>query len=409
MSLSAGVLSDPFGAFCRDNHVGLRGSEGGALAGMSFAIKDVFDVAGSRTGFGQPDWLATHPPATETSPLVQRLLDSGADLAGRTICDEMCYSLTGENVHYGIPANPVDRSRIPGGSSSGSASATAGGLVDFALGTDCGGSVRIPASYCGLYGIRPTHGRVPVEGLVPFAPGFDCVGWFARAPEVLARVGRVLISDDAPAEQFSRVLIARDAFEAVDGRVAEALSPAVEAVGREIGEVREVTLAPEGLEAWFETFRVLQAGEIWATHGEWIERTGPRFGPGVSERMAWARQVTEAQMTAARTHRRAVVARLREIIGPGDVVVLPSAPRAAPYIGERDLKIETNYRYRAMWLLCAAGLGGLPQVSLPIAEIDGLPLGLSVMARAGTDSSLLDLARRVGRPAVSPSRMEGVR
>jgi amidase len=170
------MMHDPLNAFCRHTHVELAGSGSGRLTGLTFAAKDVFDIAGHRTGNGNPVWLETHPPAERTASAVQRLLDAGARMVGKTHTDDMAYSLNGENVHYGTPVNPVAPGRIPGGSSSGSAAAVAGGLVDFALGTDCGGSVRLLASYCGLYGLRPTHGLAPADGVVPLASSFDAVG-----------------------------------------------------------------------------------------------------------------------------------------------------------------------------------------------------------------------------------------
>ena len=158
-------MDDPYGAFCPNGDVALAGAGTGPLEGLSFAVKDIYHIAGHRTGFGNPTWLNTHQPADRTASTVSRLLDAGADMVGKTLTDEMAYSLTGENAHYGTPVNPAAPDRVPGGSSNGSASAVAGGLVDFALGTDCGGSVRLPASYCGILGMRPSLGRVPVDGI----------------------------------------------------------------------------------------------------------------------------------------------------------------------------------------------------------------------------------------------------
>ena len=284
---SAAPPDDPLGAFCRDNHAALAGAGNGPLAGLSFAAKDVFHVAGHRTGFGHPDWLRTHPPAGETAAAVQRLLGAGATMVGRTLTDELAYSLSGENPHYGTPVNPRAPDRIPGGSSNGSVSAVAGGLVDFALGTDCGGSVRLPASYCGVFGMRPTHGRVPVAGVIPFGPSFDAVGWFARDAGLLARVGRVLLGGDAGAPPARRLLVVRDAFALVDPAVSAALGEAVDTAAKTVGASGETTLSPAGLPAWFETFRVLQAAEIWGNHGAWIRATRPAFGPGVRDRLDW--------------------------------------------------------------------------------------------------------------------------
>src|SRR5690349_4151111 len=210
------VAGDTLGAFVRENHVEMQGADAGPLAGLTFAAKDIYDVAGVKTGFGCPDWLRTHGPAPRTAPAVQMLLDAGARLVGKTHTEEMAWSLTGENAHYGTPLNVNAPGRVPGGSSSGSAAAVAAGLVDFALGSDTGGSVRLPASYCGILGMRPTHGRISLEGVCPLAPSFDTCGWFARDASVFERVGRVLLREAAPARAARRLLVAQDAFAFAD-------------------------------------------------------------------------------------------------------------------------------------------------------------------------------------------------
>ncbi len=396
---------DPLGAFCRENHAAMRGSGEGPLAGLSFAAKDVFDVAGSRTGFGNPTWLSTHSPASRTAPAVQQLLDAGANMVGKTLTDELTYSLSGQNAHYGTPVNANASGRIPGGSSSGSASAVAGNLVDFALGTDCGGSVRLPASYCGILGIRPSHGRVSLEGVCPFTWSFDVAGWFARDPNVFADVGRVLlsytaehapyqVSDEEPSPP-RRLLVARDAFDILDVPVALALALSVEMIGKAFAEIEEITVSEEGLAEWYETFRVIQAREIWANNGEWIRESGPHFGPGVSERVEWASRVTNEQAEAARSRREGIVDRIRGLIGDGDVLCLPTSPRVAPTVDSPQDDLEVRVRAQAMSLLCIAGLAGLPQVSLPLASLEGLPLGISLMGPWGSDIQLLELTRRL--------------
>ncbi len=385
---------DPFGAFCRHNHVALEGAQSGPLAGLTFAVKDIFAVKGTRTGFGHPDWLRTHPPATETAELIERLLAAGAHMVARAHTDEMAYSLTGENVHYGTPLNPWDAARIPGGSSSGSAVAVAAGLVDFSIGTDCGGSVRLPASYLGILGIRPTHGSVSLDGAVSFAPSFDCAGWFARSGDIFEAVGRVLLPAGEP-QRPRRLLLARDAFDLVNESVREALAPAVAILERHVAPVEEVIVSPDGLRTWFETFRVLQAAEIWANHGEWITATRPEFGPGIRERFEWAAAVPADSVAEAKARHRDVIRRLGELLQPGDVLCLPSSPRVAPLRNTTTDTLEIEYRHQAMCLLCIAGLGGLPQVNLPLALLGGLPIGLSIVGPRGADLDLLRVASEV--------------
>ena len=390
-----GPPHDPLGAFCVENHAALHGSARGPLAGLTFAAKDVFDIAGSRTGFGNPAWLESHPPAAATAPAVQRLLDAGADMVGKTLTDEITYSLSGQNAHYGTPVNSAAPGRIPGGSSSGSASAVAGGLVDFALGTDCGGSVRLPASYCGILGIRPSHGRVSLEGVAPFTWSFDVAGWFARDADVFAAVGRALLDDEREPAIPKRLLYAQDAFGVVSSEVAEALSPAVELAAGVIGERSDIAVSPDGLSNWYETFRVIQAWEIWSNHAAWVEEVKPEFGPGIRERFEWASRVTEQDADAARSRREAIVGRIRGLFGEGDVLCLPTSPRVAPPVDAPTDELENRVRAQAMSLLCIAGLAGLPQVSLPLASLDGLPLGFSLVGPWGADSQLLALSQRM--------------
>ncbi len=386
---------DSLGAFCRENHAGLIGSGVGPLRGLTFAAKDVFDVAGSRTGFGSPTWLESHPPAAATAPAVQRLLDAGADMMGKTLTDELTYSLSGQNAHYGTPVNSAAPGRICGGSSSGSASAVAGGMVDFALGTDCGGSVRLPASYCGILGIRPTHGRISLEGVSPFTWSFDVAGWFARDASVFSAVGKVLLDDEKELPAPRRLLFAEDAFGVVEPEVTEALVPAGQLAAGVIGEQADVTVGPDGLTGWFETFRVIQAWEIWYNHATWITEHKPDFGPGIRERIEWASRVTQGEVEAARARRDGIVDRINELFGEGDVLCLPTSPRVAPRVDAPADELENRVRSQAMSLLCIAGLAGLPQVSLPLATLDGLPLGLSLVGPRGYDSRLLELAGRI--------------
>ena len=386
---------DPLGAFCRDNHAERKAYARGTLSGLTFAAKDAFHIKGVRTGFGQPEWLRTHPPATVTARAVELLLEAGADMIAKAHCDELCYSLTGENAHYGTPENVNAPGRVPGGSSNGSAAAVAGGLVDFALGSDCGGSVRIPASYCGIFGMRPTWGRVPLGGALPFGPSFDVAGWLARSPDVFERVGRVLLQDQSPPQRPRQLLIAKDAFALVEDQVVRALMPAVERIKSEIGAAEDVVVSEEGLAIWFEAFRTIQAAEIWGSLGAWITATKPQLGPGVKERLEWAATVSADMLAQASTRREQIRRRLADLMQPGDVLCLPTSPRAAPLRGTPADQVEVEYRNQAMRLLCISGHTGLPQVSLPMASLDGLPLGLSLLGTRGADVDLLALSRKL--------------
>ena len=322
-----------------------------------------------------------------------RLLDAGANMVGKTHTDEITWSLNGENAHYGTPVNVNAPGRIPGGSSSGSAAAVAGGLCDFALGSDTGGSVRAPASFCGIHGIRPTHGRVSLEGACPLAPSFDTCGWFARSAELLQRVGRVLLGG-GNGDEPRRLLLAQDAFSMAGDAVGRALEPAVKRVAALLGRPEPVTLAVDGLPQWFEVFRVLQAAEAWARHGEWVTRVKPDLGPGIRQRVQWAADLDPALVGPAKERREEIARHMDSLLAGGAVLVMPTVPGIAPIRNAVPAETE-DFRARALALLCPAGLARLPQVSLPLATLEGCPLGVSLIAARGNDTMLLALARRL--------------
>jgi amidase len=387
------VANDRLGAFCRHTHAEMKGAAGGPLAGLTFGVKDIYDVAGHKSGFGSPDWLRTHDAAKRTAPVVQRLLDAGADMMGKTHTDEITWSLNGENAHYGTPVNVNAPGRIPGGSSSGSAAAVAGSLCDFALGSDTGGSVRAPASFCGIFGIRPTHGRVSLEGACPLAPSFDTCGWFARSAELLERVGRVLLGSEKQVAP-RRLLLAEDAFALAGDAIGRALEPAVKRVSALLGKPERVTVAADGLSQWFQIFRVLQGAEAWAQHGEWVTRVKPNLGPGIRQRVQWAADLDPALVGPARKRREEISRHMEQLLVGGAVLVLPTVPGIAPLRNAAPADTE-DFRARALALLCPAGLARLSQVSLPLAQFDGCPLGLSLIAARGADAMLLALAKEL--------------
>ncbi|MEQ8966556.1 MAG: amidase [Azospirillaceae bacterium] len=373
----------------------VAGAADGPLAGLRFAVKDIFDIAGEVTGCGNPDWRASHSPAAATAASVQRLLDAGASSIGKTLTDELAFSLNGENHHYGTPPNPAAPGRIPGGSSAGSASAVAAGTVDFALGTDTGGSVRIPGSYCGVWGLRPSHGAVPIDGVMPLAPSFDTVGWFAREPDLLVRIGDVLLPH-GPERPPARVLWAEDAFEEAFDDARPVLEAAADRLARAIGPVTRGRVSQVGLAEWHPRFSTLQWREIWRTHGAWIEARRPRFGPGVDARFQAASMVDDASVREAAAFREVASAALDALLPPDTVMILPSAPGIAPEIGLGQDTL-TAFRNRALRLTCVAGLGRLPQVTIPAATVDGCPVGVSLVGARGTDRSLLAIAATAWR------------
>lgn len=389
------IPDDVLGAFCRHTHVAVVGSGNGPLAGLTFGVKDIYDIAGHKTGFGSPDWLTTHPPATRTAPVVASLLAAGADMLGKTQTDELTYSLNGENAHYGTPVNVNAPGRIPGGSSSGSAAAVAGGLVDFALGSDTGGSVRAPASFCGIYGMRPTHGRISLVGACALAKSFDTAGWFARDAVLLERVGQVLLDADMPPAPGA-ILLAQDALALLDANTTAALQPVLARIMAALGAPRPVTVSAEGLPQWFQAFRVLQGAEIHAQLGDWVARTQPKLGPGVRERMQWVATISTADVARAQVVRGTARRSMDVLLADNAVLVLPTVSDIAPLLNTPAAELD-DFRARAMSLLCIAGLAGLPQISLPLAMRQGCPLGVSLVAARGNDTLLLALAKRIAQ------------
>lgn len=368
----------------------------GPLSGWTFGVKDVFALAGHTSSAGNPDWLRTHSPATQTASAIERLLEAGAILQGTTHTDELMYSLNGQNVHYGTPTNPQAIDRIPGGSSSGSAVAVAAGLRDFAIGTDTGGSVRIPSSYCGIYGMRPTHGLVPIDGVIPLAPGFDTVGWMANSADILLEVGKVLIDHsevDTEHFGFNHIYFPEEAWALAEPDTRTALQEWMEEITYYIKEVKGHTswieIAPEDLSTWMTAFRTIQALEIWQEHQEWVETTQPSFGKDIAERFTWASTLSLEENLFSFALKQQVSERLHQLLGTHGLLVLPTATGAAPYL---NIQGEENERRRSqtMQLSCIAGLSGLPQISIPVTTVQGAPIGLSVIAGKGQDIRLLE-------------------
>ena len=374
----------------------VRGASTGPLAGLTAVVKDMYDIAGTRTGGGSPEWLAAQKPAIRHAAAVEQILAAGATITGKTICDEFFYSVTGINAHYGMPVNLRAPGRIPGGSSSGSAAACGANACDFALGSDTGGSVRIPAAFNGLYGLRPSHGRIDLSGAMAMAPSFDVAGWFANAPGIFHRVGEVLLRGNAVLASVNNLIIATDAFAQADDEVAALGRRFLQRARAQLPAASEQTVAPGGFDDWREAFRVVQAKEVWETFGDFVVRASPKFGPGIKERMAFAASVTADQANAARKVAAAGREHLHALIPPGTIVALPTSPSIAPRVELNADELE-SFRVRVMRLTCPAGLAGLPQMNLPVGTVYGCPAGLSFIAWSGGDEVLLDLAVSLAR------------
>jgi amidase len=393
MVQEAGRVKDSF-FVPHDLDAPIVGALTGPLAGLTAVVKDMYDIAGSRTGGGSPDWLAAQKPAGRHASAVEKILAAGATITGKTICDEFFYSVSGVNAHYGTPPNVRAPGRVPGGSSSGSAAACGANACDFALGSDTGGSVRIPASFNGVYGLRPTHGRVDLAGAMAMAPSFDVAGWFANGPGVLRRVGAVLLQGSAVKAQITRLLIATDAFGQADAEVVTLCRKFLDRGARILPPRVEEAIATAGFDTWREAFRVVQAKEVWETFGAFVTQTRPKLGPGIKERMDFAASVTNAQAHQSREAVAAARSHIRARLPPGTIMALPTAPSIAPPIEATGEALEL-FRVRTMRLTCIAGIGGLPQINIPAGTASGCPAGLSFIGWPGADEALLDLACRI--------------
>lgn len=373
-----------------DARVQIAGAPSGPLRGLTFAVKDVIDVAGTPTSAGNPDWRRTHPVPTRTAPCVQALLDSGATLVGKTVTDELCSSMSGINIHYGTPINPAAPRRLPGGSSSGSAAVVAGGLCDFALGTDTSGSVRLPAGYCGVFGYRPTHGRVSLDGVFPLAPSFDTVGLLARDAGVLRDAAACLRPGGSPPVQaFPTLLVALDAFSLVDPSVQGALMDVLMRLRGSVRAFREVQVHDGAPFTSLEAHGTLVGSEYHAAHQRWIDAVNPHFGPDVGARNAVGEPAPdEDRVAVARQVRTAMRERIAPLLPRGTFLALPTAFTVAP---PRDTPLPRLVDIEVLSILhgCVASLCGLPQVSAPWGAVDGLPLGFSLVAGPDEDENLL--------------------
>ncbi|MDF1479268.1 DUF3225 domain-containing protein [Leifsonia sp. H3M29-4] len=361
----------------------VRGAAHGPLRGQTVAVKDLYDIVGQKVGAGIPAWLDRAEPATGTSPAVAALLAAGADVTGIAQTDEFAYSIAGRNPHSGTPLNPAVLGGVPGGSSSGPASAVASGQASIGLGTDTAGSIRVPASYQGLWGLRTTHGAVSREGLLPLAPSFDTVGWLTRdAATLRAAAAATLPAGGGVADLVSAPALL-DVVEA-DVRAAFEAFDRFEHV--ELGDLDELFFA----------FRTVQQAEAWRAHGAWITAHPGALGDDVAGRFALAAAVTPEQESAARVVMAAARQRLDAVLGDR-VLVLPSASSVAPSVFA-DAELIERTRQGTLRLTCIAGLTGRPALSVPLLGVPqpgallAAPVGVCLVGPRGSDLALIDVA-----------------
>ncbi|MBZ9935732.1 amidase [Mesorhizobium sp. BR1-1-16] len=377
-------------AFVDHGRDSLQLASDGPLAGLDFAVKDLIDVAGYRSGWGNPDRLRDTPPAIATAPAVLVPLMAGARMAGKTATDELACGMFGMNPHFGIPINPAAPDRVPGGSSSGSASAVAAGLADFALGSDTGGSIRVPASFCGLYGLRTTHGRVSVAGVMPMAPSFDTIGWLTRDIAMMKRVSACYFGTIEPAAA-PRLMIARDAFDIPEHGIGAALLP----IAKGLGVSTEITLYEEGVQFWLETFRPLQLHDLYATLGAFAAEPGRRLSQAVAERFALAATVKAEAVAAAMPRREALTDRLLALLGDDGIIILPTVHDLPP-LRDAPVSAQIAFREKTLALTAVASLTRLPQLAIPATTFEGCPIGLSLIGGPRSEKRLIAFAETMG-------------
>ncbi|PPE78482.1 amidase [Kaistia algarum] len=384
-------------AFVDHGRAPLRLKESGPLSDLTFAVKDLFDIAGYRSAWGNPDQLRDGAPAVATAPAVLVPLVAGATMIGKTNTDEVACGMFGMNPHFGTPINPKAPDRVPGGSSSGSASAVAAGLADFALGTDTGGSIRVPASFCGLYGLRTTYGRVSAAGVMAMAPSFDTVGWLANDARTLRRVSEAYFGPIGTARP-PRLMIARDAFDIPVGGIGEALL----SVAQSLGTAREITLYEEGVEHWLDTFRPLQLHDLWSTLGAWGTAPGRNLSQAVHERIQLASTVKPETVAAAVPRREALTDRLVDLLGDDGMIVIPTAHDLPP-LRSAPVSAQIAFREKTLALTSVASLTRLPQIAIPAASFEGCPIGLSLIGGPRSEKQLLAFAEAMGDLTTRPS------
>jgi amidase len=365
----------------------------GALFGLTLGVKDIFDVAGYPTGSGNPEFPTGAFTARETAPAVQMLLDEGAHFVGKTQTEELAFSLMGQNVHFPHPVNPRAPDRVTGGSSSGSAAAVAGGLCDIATASDTGGSVRGPASFCGLIGLRATHGRIPLSGAMKLAPSLDVFGWFARNAQTYGKVADVYFGSAAPGKTFRPLSLSALDQLVLGPEEASEYARMADRVADVLGASKEAKPLSHSIEDLYWIFRRIQAYEAWAVHGEFVSGA-TNMDPAVRARFEFGRDMGCSAAVDETKTRNAFRTELEDLLGDDGVLVLPTMPGAAP-LSRSTAEALQDYRERALRLLCLSGLSGLPQITVPLGTVHGAPFGISLLGPRDSDRALVDLAARI--------------
>jgi amidase len=396
-----------------------QGAWEGPLAGLTVAVKDLFAIKGYRIGAGNPAFLAESRAETTTAPAVGDLLRGGASLRGIARTDEFAYSIAGDNAHYGTPPNGAVPGALPGGSSSGPASAVATGQAEIGLATDTAGSIRVPASYQGLWGLRTTHGLVPRQGLLPLAQSFDTVGWLTRDGATLQRVVDWCLSYDSSGSTENvygasgadlpwRLLIPEEVLAAVEPHTRAAFDALIARVAASDDPPAFARVAIGDLDDYLEPFRAVQGAEAWRNNGEWIQEHPDAVGPAVAERFRAAAGVTAEAEASARRALVPLSEHMSTLVGNA-VLIMPTVPGPAPMRTHGGERVDA-VRQATLRMTAPAAVAGLPAVSIPLltvrSQLGPAPVGICVVGRAGTDIALVRLARRLARLVADPISAE---
>ncbi|WP_024804631.1 amidase family protein [Nocardia sp. BMG51109] len=357
----------------------------GALDGRTVAVKDLFAVAGFATGAGVSDFGSSRDPADAHAPVVSALLDAGAHIGGIAHTDEFAFSINGINRTYGTAVNPAAPDRLPGGSTCGPAVAVARGEAAIGLGTDTAGSIRVPAAYQCLWGLRTTHGAVPTTGVVPLAPSFDAVGWVTRDVHTLIATTDVLVPRIPPPARAQDLVVDPRLLRSADPEIADAAFAAARALS---ARSFEPAIDPDAI---YEAFRAVQAHEAWTAHGPWVTAHPDSLSDDVRQRFRYGATLDEAAVADARRVLASAARALRAALA-GRALLLPTAAAVAPLRTSGAPELDAA-RARTVRLTCLASAAGLPAVNIPIRTADGLPAGLCLVGARNTDHHLVRTAR----------------
>jgi amidase len=362
-------------------------SYNGRLKNLKFVLKDMCDIKNIKTSCGNPDFYKACEPAKKHAEFLSNILSEGAILEGITICDEFFYSVIGENSHYGTPKNLNAPNCVPGGSSSGSAAALTTDLFDFSIGSDTGGSVRVPASFCGLLGIRPTHGRIKSNGVYPMAPSFDTIGWFSNNIKTFQKIGEVLLDKNENENiTFNQFVIAEDLLELVDTDIKNQFNSYYKELHPNIKHIRLSKFSKSEIA---DNFRILQAGEIKEHVIPWIEKNKPKISLEINSRIEMASEILPLEIDAAKTFRQEIISEINNSLPEGDIAIFPTTPFSAPKCGQSDQDLGSD-RKKIMEMTSIAGMTSRPQISIPKFKGKTGPVGISILGWQNSDEILLN-------------------